>query len=87
MQKRCLSFKSDAVVDFDKDSFHVCIGTVQNEIKNRMFKSCANAIHCDLRFREFDTVLDCYGVVKYNEWADLSGCAVLDNQCYVAEML
>lgn len=83
--------KSDAVVDFDKDRFYVCIGTVQNEIKNGMFNSCANAIHCDLRFREFDTegnaVLDFPGSVKYNEWAGLSGGAVMDDQCHVAGML
>ena len=83
--------KSEAVVDFNKDRYYVCTGTVMNEIKNGMFNACANALHCDLRFREYDSdgnaVLDYSGSVKYKEWAGLSGGPVMDDQCHVAGML
>ena len=42
--------KSDAISDFDKDRYYVCTGTAKNKIVNGMFNTCANAIHCDLRF-------------------------------------
>ena len=83
--------KSDAITDFDKNRHYVCTGTAKNKIVNGMFNACANAIHCDLRFREYDkegnAILDYNGSVKYDEWAGLSGGPVMDDQCRVAGML
>ncbi len=83
--------KFDSITDFDKDRYYVCTGTVQNKIVNGMFNGCANVIHRDLRFRNYDTdgnaVLYYHEYVKHEDWAGLSGGPVMDDQCHVAGML
>lgn len=83
--------KSESIAEFDKERYYLCSGTVQNKIVNGMFLACANALHCDLKFLDYDSdgnaLLRYPCVVIYDQWAGLSGGPILDDQFRLVGML
>lgn len=83
--------KEDSVVDFNSEKYYVSVGTCLNRIKNGMINERNGAIHCDLRFREYDrdgnAVLEYPYGVKEDHWTGLSGGPIIDNECHLAGVL